>query len=268
MIRMNSVRSRTPWIILLGLAGFSELLGLTFAAPVPVVDNSLTEVIQKIQAAYENTTDWKAEFEQVTRIEGFDSPITSRGMVYIKKPGKLRWDYLEPNQHQVLVNEQKLWIYTPEQKQVIVSPFAEISDSQLPLHLLSGVGLLDRDFTVQWTDPTRPRPQNPPALTLIPKDPNTGLTKLLMEVDPATYFITRLTLFEANGNQSRFQFVRIQNDTGLKDRLFIFTPPKDVVVVESPLRRPGRQHPRPYEGLCDRMESIGNERDETEDGIA
>jgi outer membrane lipoprotein-sorting protein len=59
-----------------------------------------------------------------------------------------------------------------------------------------------------------------------------------MEVDPGTYFITRLTLFETNGNQSQFQFARIQNDTGLKDRFFIFTPPKDVVVVESPLRRP------------------------------
>jgi outer membrane lipoprotein carrier protein len=235
---MNPVRSKTPWMILLGLAGFFELSGLTSAAPVPVVENSLADVTQKIQAAYEQTTDWKAEFEQVTRIEGFESPITSRGMVYIKKPGNLRWDYREPNQHQILVNEQKIWIYTPEQKQVIVSPFAEISDSQLPLHLLSGVGRLDRDFTVQWTDPTRPRSPSAHALTLIPKDPNTGLTKLLMEVDPGTYFITRLTLFETNGNQSQFQFARIQNDTGLKDRFFIFTPPKDVVVVESPLRRP------------------------------
>jgi len=238
MIRMNPVRSKTPWMILLGLAGFFELLGPTLAAPVPVVENSLTEIIQKIQAAYEHTTDWKAEFEQVTRIEGFDSPITSRGTVYIKKPGKLRWDYLEPNQHQILVNEQKIWIYTPEQKQVIVSPFAGISDSQLPLHLLSGVGRLDRDFSVQWTDPTPPPPQNLYSLTLIPKDPNTGLKKLLMEVDPVTYFITRLTLFEANGNQSRFQFARIRNDTGLKDGFFVFTAPKDVVVVESPLRRP------------------------------
>ncbi|MBI3596964.1 MAG: outer membrane lipoprotein carrier protein LolA [Nitrospirae bacterium] len=235
---MNPFHSKTHWMLLFGLAGFFEMSGRTFAAPVPVIENSLTEVVQKIQAAYEHTTDWKAEFEQVTQIEGFDSPITSRGTLYIKKPDKLRWDYLEPNRHQILVNEQKIWIYTPEQKQVIVSPFAEISDSQLPLHLLSGVGRLDRDFTVQWTDPARPRPQDPPSLTLIPKDPNTGLTKLLMDVDPVTYFITRLTLFEANGNQSRFQFARIRNDTGLKDRFFVFTPPKDVVVVESPLRRP------------------------------
>ncbi|HTN42587.1 MAG TPA: outer membrane lipoprotein carrier protein LolA [Nitrospiria bacterium] len=235
---MSLFHSKSRGMLLVGLAGLFELCGRALAAPLPVGDTFLAGLIQNIQTAYEQTTDWRAEFQQVTQIEGFDSPINSRGTVYIKKPGKLRWDYLEPNRHQILVNEEKIWIYTPEQKQVIVSPFAEISDSQLPLHLLSGVGRLDRDFTVQWSDPTRPPPQGPPALTLIPKDPNTGLTKLLMNVDPVTYFITRLTLFEANGNQSRFQFTRIRNDTGLKDRFFVFTPPADVVVVESPLRRP------------------------------
>lgn len=218
------------------LIGLFQTSGAVLAAPPPADENSLADVIRKIQAAYENTTDWKAEFQQVTRIEGFDTPITSRGKLYIKKPDKLRWDYSEPNRDQIMVNEQKIWIYTPEQNQVIVSPFKEISDSQLPLHLLSGVGRLDQDFTVQWAAPAQPQPKGAPALTLIPKDPRTGLTKLLIEVDPESYFITRLTLFEANGNESRFRFAQIRNNIGLKDRFFIFTPPKGVVVVESPLQ--------------------------------
>jgi outer membrane lipoprotein carrier protein len=224
--------------VLWSLIGLFQTSVAASADPAPAVENSLADVVRNIQAAYENTSDWKAEFQQVTRIEGFDSPITSRGKLYIKKPNKLRWDYSEPNRHQIMVNEGTIWIYTPELNQVIVSPFAEISDSQLPLHLLSGVGRLDQDFTVQWADPAKPRPQGVPALTLIPKDPQTGLTQLRMEVDPESYFITRLTLFEANGNESRFQFAQIRNNTGLKDRFFIFTPPKGVVVVESPLRRP------------------------------
>ncbi|MBI3812751.1 MAG: outer membrane lipoprotein carrier protein LolA [Nitrospirae bacterium] len=220
------------------LIGFGGMSGAVLAAPVPAAENALADVIRKIQAAYESTNDWTAEFQQVTRIEGFDTPITARGKLYIKKPNKLRWDYSEPNHHQIMVNELKIWIYTPEQNQVIVSPFAEISDSQLPLHLLSGVGRLDRDFTVQWTDPAGPQPQGIPALTLIPKDTGTGLTKLRMEVDPESFFITRLMLYESNGNESSFQFARLRNNAGLKDRFFVFTPPKDVVVVESPLRRP------------------------------
>lgn len=208
--------------------------GSSLASGAGPADATLSEVVEKIQSAYETTTDWKAEFHQVTQIQGFDTPITSRGRLYIKKPGKLRWDYLEPNRHQILVNQEKIWIYTPEQKQVIVSPFAQVSDSQLPLHLLTGAGRLDRDFTVQWTDPAQPLSNGAPALTLIPKDPRTDLTRLLIEVDPVRYFITRLTLFETHGNQSRFQFSQIRNNTGLKDPFFVFTPPKGVVIVESP----------------------------------
>lgn len=220
------------------LIGLFQTSGAVLAEPPLAGENALADVIRKIQAAYERATDWKAEFQQITRIEGFETPITSRGRLYIKKPDKLRWDYSEPNRHQIMVHSQTIWIYTPEQNQVIVSPFADVSDSQLPLHLLSGVGRLDRDFTVQWADPATPQPRGAPALTLIPKDPRTGLTQLRMEVDPGSYFITRLTLFEANGNESRFQFSQIRNNTGLKDRLFVFTPPKGVVVVESPIRRP------------------------------
>jgi len=208
------------------------------AAPSPPEEISLEDVIRKIQAAYESTADWKADFKQVTRIEGYDTPISSRGKLYIKKPNKVRWDYTEPNRHQIMVNDQKVWIYTPEQNQVIVSPFSEISDSQLPLHLLSGVGRLDRDFTVQWADPPKPHSPAIPALTLIPKDPGTGLTRLRMEVDSERYLITRLTLFGSNGNESQFQFDKIRTNPGLKDRFFIFSPPKGVVVVESPLRKP------------------------------
>ncbi|MBI3610703.1 MAG: outer membrane lipoprotein carrier protein LolA [Nitrospirae bacterium] len=213
------------------------LVGASLGIPAPparAAEDPLAGMIQKIQTAYETTADWEADFEQVTRIEGFETAITSRGRLYIKKPGRLRWDYREPNHHQVVVNVGKIWVYTPEQQQVVVGPFAQVSDSQLPLHLLTGVGRLDEDFAVRWTDPARPRPDGLPALTLVPKDPRTGLARLELEVDPAGYFITRLTLFEANGNQSRFRFSRIRRNTGLKDRFFVFSPPKGVVVVESP----------------------------------
>ena len=221
---------------MLSLTVFMVSTGAILTPPANADEPSLAGVIQKIQAAYEATADWQADFIQITQIEGFDTPIHSKGKLYIKKPGRLRWDYLEPNRHQIMVDRETLWIYTPEQNQVIVSPFAQVSDSQLPLHLLMGVGRLDRDFAVQWTDPARPQSDGRPALTLVPKDPQISLAKLLLEVDPTRYFITRLALIESNGNQSRFEFSRIRDNTGLKDRFFVFTPPKDVVVVESPLR--------------------------------
>lgn len=215
--------------------GFLLLLSVGGTADLPVRgETSLSGVVAGIQAAYDKTTEWQADFSQTTRIEGFDSPIRAKGKIYIKKPGKLRWDYSEPNRHQIVVNQEKIWIYTPEQRQVIVSSFSRISDAQLPLHLLMGLGRLEKDFTLEWADPDAPLRDGFPGLNLTPVEPGTGLNRLQMEVDPETFLITRLILFEENGNQSSFEFKDIRTHSGLKNAFFVFIPPKGVEVVEAP----------------------------------
>ena len=201
-------------------------------------ESSLTDLIRKVQVFYDGTTDWVADFNQTTRIAGFETEITARGKLYIKKPGKMRWDYLEPNRNQVVVNEGKLWIHTPEQQQVIVSPFSSVTDSQLPLHFLSGVGRLDREFTPAWAVPQHPGPETPRAVTLTPRVRDSGLSRLEITVDPVENFITRLVLIEDNGNRSRLDFTNVNTNTGLKDRFFVLTPPKGTVVIEAPGVKP------------------------------
>ncbi|HEY5648509.1 MAG TPA: outer membrane lipoprotein carrier protein LolA, partial [Nitrospiria bacterium] len=175
----------------------------------------LDSVIRKIQSTYESTMDWRAEFQQTMTISGFDSPVRSSGTLYIKKPGKLRWDYQEPSRDQIMVNMDTIWVFTADQKQVIVSSFDEISDSQLPLHLLMGFGKLNRDFHVEWSDPAAPLDGEAPILRLTPREPAQGITHLLVKVHPETFMITHLTLFESSGNRSRFVFSKIKKNKGL-----------------------------------------------------
>jgi outer membrane lipoprotein carrier protein len=223
----------------------SYLLFLTYdsslASAAGPADATLSEVIEKIQSVYETTRDLQADFHQVTRFEGFEAVVASSGKLYIKKPGRLRWDYAEPNQNEVVVSQDRVWLFTPELKQVIISPFALLSDSQMPLHFLMGVGRLDQDFEIKWAEPKDAADtatgQERLVLTLLPKDKKAGLDKIRMEVHPKQYFITQLDLFESNGNTSSFTFSRIETNVGLKDKLFIFTAPKGVEIIETPLGR-------------------------------
>ena len=214
---------------------------ISFASETGPSDPALSEVIRKIQTVYESTQDLQADFQQITRFEGFETEVASTGRLYLKKPGMLRWDYISPNQNQVTVNQDRIWIFSPELQQVIVSPFAALSDSQMPLHLLMGMGRLDRDFEVRWSDPphangstsSKTKGQERLGLTLRPRDPKTGLEKIGMEVSPEQYYITQLDLFESNGNSSSLTFSRIKPNMGLSDKLFIFTAPKGVEVIET-----------------------------------
>ena len=202
-------------------------------------DRSLEETIRKIESFHEAIRDFQAEFQQVTRFEGFETVVSSKGRLYFKKPGRLRWVYLEPNRDEIWVDQDRIWIYTPDLKQVIITPFSEFSDSQIPLHLLVEVAHLNRDFEIKWTGfwngDEASDPIDRSKITLRPKRREASLDKIEIEVDPEQFFITRIDLFESNGNLSSFTFSRIKTNTGLNDKLFTFRVPKGIEVIESPL---------------------------------
>src|SRR2546428_13719051 len=78
------------------------------------------DLVKKVEARCQKTTDLTAEFSQTTDIKGFAKPLQSSGRVYIKRPGKLRWDYLAPTLEQIFVDNDKVQFYIPEHKQVMI----------------------------------------------------------------------------------------------------------------------------------------------------
>src|SRR5437879_7577745 len=134
------------------LAGSVALAALALgtawlAAPDAPVD-PFRDLVRKVEARYQTTTDLTAEFSQSTDIKGFAKPLQSSGRVYIKRPGKLRWDYLAPTLEQIFVDNDKVQFYIPEHKQVMIGQLSKMANSQAPLQLLQGVGRLDSHYLV------------------------------------------------------------------------------------------------------------------------
>lgn len=207
-------------------------LVLTLTSTFAKAEEALQSVISKVQVRYEATSDFKADFEQKTQIKGFSTPITYKGKIYIKKPGMLRWDYSEPSKHQIYVNNDKVIYYIPEHKQAMAGLLSEDIGTETPTHLLSGLARIDKDFDVSFEDEIKDGKAGGALLRLVPKDQRTELSKILIELDPKRYFITRVILFEKTGNSSTFNFTKIEANTGIKDDLFVFAPPKDVEMVD------------------------------------
>jgi len=200
------------------------------------------EVVKKIQARYEQTKDLQAEFRQVTTIEGFATPLTSSGNLFIKKPGKLRWDYREPDVQEIYVNGNDLMMYVPQHKQVLVGKLTQMSASQAPLQLLQGAAKLDEHFEAQATPGGERGEGGIPLVTLIPKEAGPESVKtvvrIVVEAQPKTYFIKTVSIHEVSGNVATFQFSNLQPNTGLKGTLFEFAVPPGVEVVKAPALGP------------------------------
>jgi len=197
------------------------------------------EVMKRLQARYEKTKDLQADFTQKTTIEGFERPMTSSGKVYIKKPGRLRWNYLDPSAEDIYVQGDDVKVYVPEHKQVLVGKLTHMAASRAPLELLQGAAKLDASFEAEPTPGKSRGVGGIRLVTLVPKshdaEAHGTVQRIVVEVFPKTYFIRSLSLHEVSGNVSNFEFSSLQSNIGLDDDLFVPKFPPDVEVVKAPV---------------------------------
>jgi len=198
--------------------------------------DELGALINRVDAQYAQIKDFQADFVQETRIQGFDTPIRSSGRVYLKKPGRLRWDYLEPSVEHIYVHEDQVAMYVPAHNQVLKGSLTMMVSTKAPLRLLQGVGKLAEHFTPQPTGDGEKGEGGLPLVTLIPKRvagaPPSSLVKIVADIQPRTHMIQALALHEKNGNVSVFRFSGFKVNKGLEDAVLILNPPEGVVIVE------------------------------------
>jgi len=199
--------------------------------------SNVDDVVSRVDDRYAKTQDLQGTFTQETIIEGFETGFESTGRFYLKKPGLLRWDYLEPSKEHIYVDGDQVMMYVPEHQQVVKGTLTQISASKGPLALLLGVGKLSKQFTVLESAEASSDSKKIPDVTLIPKpDGDTAPTikKILLQLFTDSYLIQTITIFETSGNISRVHFDHIQANQGLATNLLKFTLPPDVVVVDFP----------------------------------
>ncbi len=223
-------------VVLSLIIGFT-MNAVSLGASPPGGSKSLAE---KVEARYAQTRDLQADFTQETRFEGFETGFSSSGKLYLKKPGLLRWDYLEPSKEQIYVDGDRVMMYVPDHQQVVKGTLTQMAASKGPLALLQDVGTLSQQFTIVDSSPEDRGNGSAPVLTLVPKPAGEGpptLKKIVLKLTSDSFLIKEITLFETSGNVSRVVFDHIQVNQGVSPQLLQFVVPSDVVVVEMPTLR-------------------------------
>ncbi|MBI5969128.1 MAG: outer membrane lipoprotein chaperone LolA [Deltaproteobacteria bacterium] len=193
---------------------------------------SLGEVVAKVQERYEMHTDFKANFVQESLIKSLGKKQRAEGMVYFKKPGKMRWVYRKPTRQEIISDGKTLWTYRPEDKQVIVSRTAQAFQSKAPSTFLAGIGNLKKDFEPLFVQ--EPSSDKDYFLELTPLEAQGSLEKLFLVVHREDFKILQAKIQDAMGNITQINFSKIQFDNNLSDSLFTFKPPKGVEVFTVP----------------------------------
>lgn len=199
----------------------------TVFIPLILSAETLEDIINKVQENYENTTDLEANFTQESLIKTMDKIEKSEGKVYIKKPGKMRWDYKKPKRQEIVIESGTIWLYQPEQKQVLKAPFSDSPQNRTPASFLSGVGRLKDDFEIKLS-----RGSSNYIMGLTPKGMKGNIEKIFLEVDSKEFNIVSFSLFDIYGNKTTVTLKDIKVNKGLRDSIFKFKVPDGVKVIE------------------------------------
>jgi outer membrane lipoprotein carrier protein len=193
------------------------------------------EVAAALQKKYDAIRDFTADFVHDSEGGILRKKQTERGVVQVKKPGKMRWDYKAPEPKVFVSDGRRIYLYVPADNQVIVSPVPDQDQATTAVLFLVGKGSLTRDFTVSYADGGGPDTY---ALRLEPKLPERDYDWLQIVVDRRTLQIRSLSAADSQGGRSTFQFSNFKENVGLSDKTFAFKIPRgaDVTTNGAPSR--------------------------------
>jgi outer membrane lipoprotein carrier protein len=211
---------------MLALAAVLASGAVAIAAP------TLDETVAALEQAQRRVTDLKAPFQQSAHNKMLNQTIDARGTLYLKKPGRLRWEYQTPTPQEIVSDGTRLWIYTPELKQVNVSA-APAALAGPAGSFLQGLGQVREHFDVRFLNPAQPTDAaGLVVLDLAPKRPQPLLARLIVALDPRNWLVRQATIHDEVGNTVTVRFGDTVVNSGLSDGLFVFVPPPGVAVVQ------------------------------------
>ena len=190
---------------------------------------SADALARALQARYERVRDFSADFEQTYRGGVLRTLARERGTVIIKKPGRMRWTYTHPEKKEIVSDGQKLHMYFPQDRRVIVNDVPPDGGANTGAMFLAGRGDVSRDFTARFAEN---QPDGMVALQLTPRQTQAEYDHLVVGLDPATLQIRSLATLDRLGGENALSFSNLKENRGVADRVFEFRIPSGVTVTD------------------------------------
>ncbi len=197
--------------------------GMALAAPARLGADA---VVAKVQAFYKDTETLRAKFRQTVTNTTFGRQSISDGYVWIKKPGKMRWDYYSKKKpvkvtKSFISDGQTLWAVFHQDMQFFKQ---STKDNLLPVAItfLAGKGDLSTDFVAAIDTRSGYGAKSDYVVKLTPRKPNAQYKTLWLVVDPSDYRVKQSVVLNSKGDTNQFAFYEGNTKATVKDSFFVF----------------------------------------------
>ncbi len=196
---------------------------------------STGKVLKKLQKIYEQAVDFTADFQQKSYNRTFKKWIKGEGKVYLKKGGKMRWEYKGKNAQVIVSDGKTMWVYQPDAKEVIISSLKS-GVARTPINFLEGMGNLNRDFKGKLIKLKEYPSSRYYVVELTPREEIPNLTRMVIVVDKKSMKVVEVRTYDFYQNENIIKFFNVKLNTGLPDSIFKFRIPPGTRVMKMPSR--------------------------------
>jgi outer membrane lipoprotein carrier protein len=198
---------------------------------IPTAQQDTKALAHAVDQHYNRLKSLKCSFTEIYQAPGISR--TESGTLWLKKPGRMRWEYREPREKLFLADSHTAYFYVPGEKQARKTPIKNLDDLRSPVRYLLGKTKLEKELNGLSAAPdVNPLHAGDTVLRGVPKSMEDRISEVVLEISPA-HQILRILIREVDGTTTDFQFSQIAENVPMQDTLFRFTPPPGVETIQA-----------------------------------
>ena len=191
------------------------------------------DVARGVDEHYNHLRTLQAAFTEVYRGNGMDR--TESGTLWLKKPGKMRWEYRSPREKVFVSDGKQAWFYVPGDRQVRKTEVKKLEDLRSPLAFLLGKTHLEKELRGLSLAPDAASSQvGDVVLRGVPQGWEDRVSQVLLEITPQSQ-IRRIIIEQVDGSTTEYRLDDMEENLQQADARFQFTPPPGVETIEGDL---------------------------------
>jgi outer membrane lipoprotein carrier protein len=225
--RLREINSRMAGLLLLTLLPFS-------AGQVATAADAQTEtgvVVQGLQDWLDGTEDLEGSFLQALISGALGSGLEESGRLYVKRPGRMRWDYRDPDTKVAIVDGDRTWLYLQDEAQLILGRLGE--EGALLPSLIAAERRLADEFDADLIATPEGGGDGAFWLRLRPRLAADSFESVVVTLRPPGFAIESAEVLDSAGNRMLYRFSEMRRNTGVPDDLFRFEPPAGTTILGS-----------------------------------
>ena len=189
-------------------------------------DTIKEDILTAIEKKYSGKS-FEADFTQISKLSALDIKESASGKASFSHPGKMRWEYMEPEHHKIITNGKLLWIFRPQENQVMQGDASQFFKAGGGGAFLSDISLIRKNYIIHIKEVNVDYVE----IDLSAKEKNADISSIAIRISQKNNNIVRVVTYNPYNDTTLFEFKNIQFKE-IDPALFDFKPFKGLNIID------------------------------------